>query len=89
MTLATRLLVWLCMKRLRLNQGAWVWLTLSIEGDEADAESNAWNVEQETPGQEEISRVASHGLSTYQPMDAQNPLNGSTTSWQMATTVAL
>jgi hypothetical protein len=53
MTLATRLLVWLCMKRLRLNQGAWVWLTLSIEGDEADAESNAGDVEQETPGQEE------------------------------------
>ena len=46
---------WLC-----LQQGAGVWLTLPIEGDEAEAESNAGQEEQEAPGAGRMSRVWRH-----------------------------
>ena len=46
---------WLC-----LQQGARVWLTLSIEGDEADADADAGHEEHEAPGAGYMSRVWRH-----------------------------
>ena len=45
----------LCRGRLCLQQRAWVWLTLPVEGDEAAAEEDAGEEEEDTPGHEKIS----------------------------------
>ena len=60
MALATTILVSFYRGWLSLQQGARVWLTLSIEGDEADTESNAGDEEQEAPVQEYMIRMWRH-----------------------------
>ena len=60
MPLAATILVPFYWGWLSLQQGAGVWLTLSIEGDQADAESNAGDEEHEAPAQEYISRAWRH-----------------------------
>ena len=54
-SLVTSILSPLCRGRLCLQQRAWVWLTLPVEGDEAAAEEDAGEEEEDTPGHEKIS----------------------------------
>ena len=60
MALATTILVSFYRGWLSLQQGARVWLTLPIEGDEADTESNAGDEEQKAPVQEYMIRMWRH-----------------------------